>query len=119
MADGTLTPMEFLRQLTYQNVLWTKHLDSFETVAYDGEVENEFDGGSVDDDCIHSQAVTKVDNGFSTQFVSPSSDLFSAGESCSNVVCDPYTFEVVDPPVVQRNRKRKRNRGDDEDDDLQ
>lgn len=38
--------MEFLRQLTFENERWTKNFSTFETVAYEGEIEIDFVNGS-------------------------------------------------------------------------
>lgn len=88
--------MEFLRQLTYDNDNWVKNLDSFETVAYEEEVEFEFD-----DEC---------DQPFLPLVPSCSSTL-SQDSGLAEDPVDPYAFAIdvpSSPLVLRKKSKRKR-----------
>ncbi|XP_055308055.1 uncharacterized protein LOC129572155 [Sitodiplosis mosellana] len=107
LRNGLLSPMEFLRQLTYDNDNWVRNFDTFETVAYDDEVEFEFDEVEFEFDEESDRVLVPL--------VSACPSTLSQDSGVvDDAIIDPYVFGVDLPssPLVLR-KKNKRNREDD------
>lgn len=60
LKDGTITEMEMLRQLTFENVKWTKNFDNFENVDdYLEDDDSEDDDSEIDENMDESNKPKK------------------------------------------------------------
>lgn len=98
-----ISPMDFLRQLTFENERWTKNFDTFETVAYDDDIE--FEDESVDDDNSEDECCESDSAGTQTTECMAIASSSSSQTQHMSFEIDPYEFdetEVVPTPLIQK-----------------
>lgn len=104
--------MEFLKQLTHDNVKWTKNFDTFDSVAYDDDDDAEFEDDSVEDDCAQVQSIETNTTLSQTIESEPIVSNESSENSHVSIRTDPYAFEDTEniTPSVPRRRIVKKKK---------